>query len=127
MKVKVIELDDGTEWLTDGTNGVSVEAALSIGRWMEIAQDVKKEFHYSKCDGLWRWSDRHEDEYENFSEPFPNFLDCVRDAIEPYLEESEDDLPEGVEAVCENCGKPCDYDSELCLCDECEKLPEEEA
>ena len=23
------------------------------------------------------------------------------------------------EAVCENCGKPCEYCSELCLCDEC--------
>jgi len=24
------------------------------------------------------------------------------------------------EAVCENCGRPCDYDSEMCLCEECE-------
>lgn len=33
--------------------------------------------------------------------------------------EPEDELPEGVEAVCENCGKPCDYDSEMCLCPTC--------
>jgi|TARA_Y100000034_G_scaffold125828_1_gene176140 hypothetical protein len=30
-----------------------------------------------------------------------------------------DELPQGVEAVCESCGKPCKYDSEICLCDEC--------
>ena len=34
------------------------------------------------------------------------------------------------EAVCENCGRPCDYDSEMCLCEECnpeKAYPDEEA
>lgn len=36
--------------------------------------------------------------------------------------ESED----GVEAVYENCGAPCEYDSELCLCIKCERDLSEE-
>ncbi len=38
------------------------------------------------------------------------------------IEESSlasDELPEGVEAMCEVCGDPCEYDSELCLCTRC--------
>lgn len=31
----------------------------------------------------------------------------------------EDELPEGIEAICEHCGKPCEYDSEVCLCSKC--------
>lgn len=34
---------------------------------------------------------------------------------------SEDELPAGVEAVCEMCGKPASYDSEFCLCGDCER------
>ncbi len=33
----------------------------------------------------------------------------------------ETDRITGEWAVCENCGAPCEYDSELCLCGECEK------
>ena len=42
--------------------------------------------------------------------------------LPPYdsYETDVDQLPEGVEAVCENCGKPCEYDSEMCLCRKCE-------
>ena len=37
----------------------------------------------------------------------------------------EDEVPEGVDAVCENCGEPCKYDSEICLCDKCrENVPD---
>lgn len=37
------------------------------------------------------------------------------------LEElQEDELPEGVEAICENCGAPCEYDSKVCLCEKCQ-------
>lgn len=32
---------------------------------------------------------------------------------------AEDENPAGVEAVCESCGEPCEYDSEVCLCTEC--------
>ncbi len=34
---------------------------------------------------------------------------------------SEDECEHGleVEAVCEGCGEPCEYDSEVCLCDNC--------
>jgi len=28
--------------------------------------------------------------------------------------------PSRDDAVCENCGNPCDYDSEMCLCKKCE-------
>lgn len=30
-------------------------------------------------------------------------------------------LPTGIEAVCENCGKPADYHSDVILCPDCEK------
>jgi hypothetical protein len=43
-------------------------------------------------------------------------------AVYPELEFcslSADENPEGIEAICENCGKPCDYDSVMCLCGKC--------
>jgi hypothetical protein len=40
------------------------------------------------------------------------------------MAEEELNLPN--DAVCENCGKQCQYDSELCLCQECEKESENE-
>lgn len=30
-----------------------------------------------------------------------------------------DELPIGVEAICEHCGQPAEYDSVLCLCINC--------
>lgn len=35
---------------------------------------------------------------------------------------AEDELPEGVEAICEQCGEPAEYHSELILCKKCEQL-----
>lgn len=29
------------------------------------------------------------------------------------------ELPDDEEGTCENCGAPCEYDSDMCLCDEC--------
>jgi hypothetical protein len=73
--------------------------------------------------------------------------DVVLDAMLQYLQETEkglyigpqyydwceikhlfpaaDKLPEGVGAVCENCEKPCAYDPDMCLCDDCETKEQE--
>ena len=31
-----------------------------------------------------------------------------------------DELPEGIEAICETCGAVCDYHSDVCLCETCQ-------
>jgi hypothetical protein len=54
-----------------------------------IFVDIKKEMHYSKCQGKWHYSDRGEDHMENWSGPFDSRLDALLDAVEPYLEDSE--------------------------------------
>jgi len=38
--------------------------------------------------------------------------------------DNEDELPHGVDAVCESCGEPCEYDSEMCLCNKCQDNPD---
>ncbi len=56
-----------------------------------------------------------------------NFEDTPRKAVQRFVEmciehdeeEPEDELPEGVEAICENCGKPAPYHSNYILCEEC--------
>ena len=37
----------------------------------------------------------------------------------PEKEEPEDELPEGVEVICENCGEPAPYHSNYILCEKC--------
>ena len=46
---------------------------------------------------------------------FRNYLAVIQQ------EENVDELPAGVEAVCEQCGAPCDYDTEICLCPKCKR------
>jgi hypothetical protein len=59
---------------------------------MIIAKDVKKEFLYSKSTGQWQWFDRSErGNIDAYQGPFALFADCLVDAVEPYLEESEGD------------------------------------
>jgi predicted amidophosphoribosyltransferase len=36
-----------------------------------------------------------------------------------YIPPIEDGYGNAPEAVCENCGAPCEYDSEMCLCERC--------
>lgn len=64
---------------------------LEVDYWARIAQDTKKEFHYSKDLGKWYWSDRttaeNPDEWQG---PFDHFLECLRDAVEPYLGDEDD-------------------------------------
>jgi len=60
----------------------------ALERWMEIAQDIKKEFSYSKCESKWYWHDRGEE--ENLHGPHPTFFQCLHDAVEPYIEEDEE-------------------------------------
>lgn len=31
-----------------------------------------------------------------------------------------------MDATCENCGAPCEYDSEVCLCVKCEQASEQD-
>lgn len=45
----------------------------------------------------------------------------VMGAILNSTDLAEDENLPGVEAVCEGCGKPCEYNSEVCLCKKCEK------
>jgi hypothetical protein len=42
--------------------------------------------------------------------------------VSAYRKVDANELPDGVEAVCEHCGKPCDYDGEICLCECCNPM-----
>ncbi len=57
-----------------------------INHKMLIAKDTKKEFQYSKCEGLWTWHDRGE-ESEPLHFAHKTFLECLDDAVEPYVME----------------------------------------
>ncbi len=59
----------------------------TLERWMQIAQDVKKEFSYDKYYGSWYWHDRGD---ETLYGPQDTFLDALEDAIHPYLEDDGD-------------------------------------
>jgi len=61
-----------------------------VERWMQIAQDIKKEFVYNRATGAWAWVDRDEkDNLDAYHFGFPTFLAALEDAVEPYLEEEE--------------------------------------
>ena len=54
-----------------------------LERYMQIAQDIKKKFVYSKSEGFWYWYDRGTG--TELSEPFMSFFDALSDAVEPYV------------------------------------------
>ena len=69
-----------------------------LEQYMQISQDIKKEFYYSKCEGCWYWRDRGDEEYSelqaenskgHISPPFTTFFDALSDAVEPYLAAQE--------------------------------------
>lgn len=62
-----------------------------INKMMIVAQDVKKEFVYVKSTGKWVWLDRGEPfaPIEEPYEPFDSFIDCLEDAVGPYMAEYE--------------------------------------
>ena len=57
----------------------------------QIAQDTGKEFAYDIHAGSWSWFDRDErDNSECWHGGFKSRLDALKDAIEPYLDESDE-------------------------------------
>lgn len=60
----------------------------NLESYMRIAQDTKKEFVYSKCEGYWYWHSRGSD--TELSEPFEKFYDALSDAVEPYLGDDDE-------------------------------------
>lgn len=61
-----------------------------IENFMRIAKDTKKVFVYNKSDGLWYWHDK--DSPETLYAPNDTFLDCLVDAVSPYISEGEEEL-----------------------------------
>lgn len=59
-----------------------------LERWMQIFWDIKKSFCLDIARGVWHWYDK--DEPETLSEGFETFLDMIADAVNPYLEHSEE-------------------------------------
>ena len=53
--------------------------------FMHTADDIKKEFKYSKDTGQWHWHDKDEEEW--LHGPHNTFWDCLFDAVEPYFSE----------------------------------------
>lgn len=47
------------------------------------------------------------------AEPENRFQEYLQEAVEAENKESD--------GFCENCGAPCEYDSEICICEECLK------
>jgi hypothetical protein len=60
-----------------------------LERMMQIAKDIRKEFHYSKCEGSWQWCDRGEDVATSGVGPFSNYFEALQDAVTPYLDGEE--------------------------------------
>ena len=73
-------MDDDMEW--------KVLTPERLERYQQIAKDTKKEFHYSKDQGVWFWTDRGE-ALPTDPQPCPQFWDALCDAVEPYVPDSE--------------------------------------
>ena len=58
-----------------------------LERYMQIADDIKKAFAYSKDQDQWYWHDR--DEPEALHGPFSTFWACLCDVVEPYEADEE--------------------------------------
>tara|TARA_R110000851_G_scaffold313482_1_gene475125 strand:- start:300 stop:488 length:189 start_codon:yes stop_codon:yes gene_type:complete len=60
----------------------------NLESYMRIAQDTKKEFVYSKCEGCWSLHDR--DSEDELHGSFAKFYSALYDAVEPYLEDKDE-------------------------------------
>ena len=70
-----------------------------INRRMEIAQDIKKEFLYSKSSGEWFWYDCDMELIpDSWHGPLQTFTAALDDATEPY-ESADSDEPKHVNTV----------------------------
>jgi endonuclease YncB( thermonuclease family) len=56
---------------------------------MRLSKDTKKEFHFSKDEGLWYWHAKGEPLMQ-LPEPFDTFYSALRDAVEPYVDDVDD-------------------------------------
>jgi hypothetical protein len=68
---------------------VPIEATW-LESMMQIAEDTRKRFIFVKDTGTWSWGDKNE-EYETYHTGFTSFYAALEDAVEPYLEEDEDE------------------------------------
>lgn len=59
----------------------------NLERFMQIAKDIRKEFHFVKATGRWVWTDRDE-RPEPDSRSFDSFWKALCDAVEPYIGEN---------------------------------------
>lgn len=89
MKPEIVTDPDGTVRATCRTSpkGQAIEArkrfADRLERYMQVAQDTKKEFVYSKSEGYWYWHDRGTE--TELSEPFTTYWNALCDAVSPYI------------------------------------------
>ena len=64
-----------------------------LARRTEVMADIKKEVAYDKSTGTWSWMDRYCRDIPGSEEHghggFATWWDAVRDATEPYFDESE--------------------------------------
>lgn len=59
-----------------------------LEQMMLIAQDTKKEFVYVKDQGVWNWHSRGGSDVYG---PFDSFLSALIDAVEPYMNDDDND------------------------------------
>lgn len=92
----------GVELLIDGQGFETLHAAAvrplgegpadptpeEVERWETIAQDTGKEFVRMKHTGKWCWGDKGCDHPYG---PFGTRLEALKDAVDPYLENSENE------------------------------------
>jgi len=61
-----------------------------IERMFRIFFDTKKTLSFSKDTGTWAWVDSDEvNNPDSYHGGFHRVLDCIEDAVEPYLEDEE--------------------------------------
>jgi hypothetical protein len=103
IRVAVTVADDGTITATDAHGTVILHEPptpvevptpprqVSLERKMQIFQDLKKTFRYSKDTGKWHWIDPYNRNVTGTeSGPFDTFEAMLLDAVDPYIEESDD-------------------------------------
>jgi hypothetical protein len=58
---------------------------IELERLMQVSQDTKKEYSYSKSEGTWSWYNCN-DSYDDWHHGFSTFREALEDSVSPYFE-----------------------------------------
>lgn len=67
----------------------AANSLLQVEEMMQVAHDTKKVFVRNKSSGTWQWHNRGDE--EGLSEEWSTFNSCLQDAVEPYIDSSQEE------------------------------------